>query len=283
MSLCVHAWTCDVGCPTDSAADYVEECLRRVESSWADGADVVLLPEYTWAGLEHRLPTPGLAAVSHYFWQQAWPSLQQRMLRSGRAAVLGTVPCLDEQTGQFFNRCPIFCDGALYYQDKLCLTPWEQAFQPGQSLQVFEIKGQRCAVLICLDVEMAEHSLALRQHELALLLVPSATETLMGVERVNRCASARAVELGCAVVVSHLVGRCRSSLVDENVGPLACYLPSQSHTEQEQRELVTTAYTEGFHLAKFPLPTLPEPVLLRSKLETNPALLEPRRVPPVVK
>jgi predicted amidohydrolase len=283
MSLCIHAWTQDVGTPVADAAAYVEDCVQRVERSWAEGADLVLLPEYSWAGLEPLLPERSLHAVSDYFWHQVWPTLQPRLSRPGHAAVLGTVPWLEPSTGRLFNRCPILCDGRIFYQDKLSLTPWEDAFQPGQSVQIFELKGQRCAVLICLDVEMAEHSLALRGQELDVLLVPSATETLMGVERVNRCASARAVELGCAVVVSHLVGTSSSSLVDENVGLLACYLPSQSFSAELQRQQVSSVFTEGFHLAKFPLPTLPQRVLLRSKLETNPALLEPRRVPPVVK
>jgi predicted amidohydrolase len=92
----------------------------------------------------------------------------------------------------------------MLYQDKLHLTPWESAFSPGDTLHLWHFAGLRIAVIICLDIEIPELSARLRDEEVDLILCPSATETVLGVERVDRCASARAVELGCHVAVSHL-------------------------------------------------------------------------------
>ena len=44
-------WTFDVGVQAESPQAYAEECLRRVEESWADGADMVLFPEFCWVGI----------------------------------------------------------------------------------------------------------------------------------------------------------------------------------------------------------------------------------------
>jgi predicted amidohydrolase len=102
-------------------------------------------------------------------------------------------------------------------------------------------------VVICLDVEIPELAALLRGQGVELMLVPSATETLMGVERVGRCADARAVELGCHVGVCHLVGRTASVLIDENIGRAAAFAPSQAAFRDEPRHLATPVCTEGDH------------------------------------
>jgi predicted amidohydrolase len=278
----VHAWTFDVGAPAADPDAYAQHCITRTQQSWASGADLVLFPEYTWAGLEPLLPQPSLAAISRIFWDHIWPSLRSKLSQPGRSVVLGTVPWQDPATGHILNRCPIIADGTVRFQDKLTLTPWESDFTSGDSIQVFEFLGRRCAVLICLDVEIAELSVALSAAGIDLLLVPSATEDILGVERVNRCASARAIELGCAVVVAHLTGTSTSTLVDTNTGLLAHYLPSQSFTANALRHSTSALHTHGFHLAQIVLPELPSRPLIMNLLETNPALLSQRRVPPVI-
>jgi hypothetical protein len=69
----------------------------------------------------------------------------------------------------------------------------------------------------------------------------------MGVERVGRCADARAVELGCHVGVCHLVGRTTSVLIDENIGRAAAFAPSQAAFRDEPRHLATPVCAEGDH------------------------------------
>ena len=271
----IDAWTFDVGVAADSAAGYVKACASRVEQSWDNGADLVLFPEYTWAGLEpHLREGGGLRGVAQTFWQQVMPRLHERLSREGKAVVLGTAPFLDPTSSRLLNRAPVIANGKLMTQDKLFLTPWERAFRRGESLRVFEFNGLRIAVLICLDIEVPELSALLRGRGLDLILVPSATETLMGCERVTRCASARAVELGCAVVVAPLTGRCASELVDENLGKTACYLPSQAAFAGGGRLLESAVHYDGFHTARF---SLARHLLTHARAatsETNPSLID---------
>ena len=199
-------WTFDVGVQAESPQAYAEECLRRVEESWADGADLVLFPEFCWVGLERFVrKEQGLRGVADLFWSKMWPVMETRLNRADKTVVLGTAPFWDETTQRLFNRAPIFCEGRALHQDKLHLTPWENAFSPGEALRLWRFGGLTIAVIICLDIEVPELAARLRGSGVDLILVPGATENILGVERVNRCASARAVELGCCVGVAHLV------------------------------------------------------------------------------
>ncbi len=267
-------WTFDVGVAVASPEAYAEECLHRLEESWDSGADLVLFPEFCWMGLQRFVSGgDGLRGVSRLFWQDMLPRMSARLARANKTVVLGTCPFLDENTGTLRNRAPIFCAGRALCQDKLNLTPWEDALAPGERLLLWEFAGLRIAVVICLDIEVPELAAKLRGSGVDLILCPSATETILGVERVNRCASARAVELGCCVAVTHLVGKAESELIDENVGGPGFYTPSQSLFAQHERERRGVARTHGFHRERVEI----DPALLaatrKMRAETNPSLL----------
>lgn len=274
--LTLELLTFDPGLPCPDAAGYARAVGDEVERAWDDGADLVLLPEFTWMGLEPFAATPAggepLAAVAGLFWQELWPALQARLARPGKAVVLGTVPCR-EADGGLRNRAPILADGQVWHQDKLHLTPWEQAFAPGDRLLLWEFGGFRIAVIICLDIEIPELSARLRGAGVDLVLCPSATETLLGVERVDRCASARAVELGCYVGVAHLTGQARSALVDDNVGRVALYKPSQSPFRHEPRWQEGEVRAAGVERLRVALDAHALDVMRRLRAETNPAQL----------
>lgn len=287
----IDAWTFDVG----TTENHVEAMARRVEQSWDTGADIVLFPEYSWAAMAQRsgglLPQPDenwtgrktpLRRLAHHFWTDVMPVLQKRLTRPNKMVVLGSAPFVEDNDGPLYNRAPILIGGHLYTQDKLFLTPWEKALASGGTLRVFEFHGVRIAVVICLDIEIAELSVLLRSQRVDLVLVPSATETLMGCERVTRCASARAVELGCGVVVSPLVGKCSAPLVDMNLGKLGCYFPSQGAFATEERIRETSVYTEGFHMARFTLRLDALHSMRHDLAETNPSTIPPvHRLPHV--
>ena len=253
----VSAWTADLS----QSTDLVGQVVQTVQGAWEQGADVVLLPEYLWAGL---------AQSAGGFWSEVWPELQVKLARPEKCAVLGTAPC--SVPGGLRNRAVILSEGRTWVQDKLCLTPWERPFQGGEELMVWEFLGWRLSVLICLDVEIPEHSVRLRREKVDLLLVPSATESLLGVERIGRCASARAVELGCHVVVSHLVGTSDSDLVDEQMGRLSCYTPSQRPFLEAARMDEGPLIHSGWQERRFVLSGRALQVMRRTRMETNPAL-----------
>lgn len=275
--------TCDVGASVASPEEFVTLVEEMILQSWGNGADLVLWPEFSWLGLERFVAKQGsteneaepLRKVAVTFWNQLWPNLAKKLERGDKAVVLGTVPWLNEN-GKLRNRAPILVGGRVAFQDKLNLTPWEDQFTGGEGVRIFEFAGVRFAVVICLDIEVPEISVALRGQGVDLILVPSATESILGVERVGRCASARSVELGCYVGVCHLVGKGESSLVDENVGRLAWFAPSQSPFAKggdERREATTEVLDRGFECLSVVLDPSKLSRMRKRRAETNPAFL----------
>ncbi|GEP42572.1 nitrilase-related carbon-nitrogen hydrolase [Brevifollis gellanilyticus] len=274
-TLCLDLVTFDPGLKAGDAQAYAEAVVRKVEQSWDAGADVVLLPEFTWMGLE-PFYTSGDDKTLHHIataFEQTWlPAMRPRLERPGKCVVLGTAPKLLEN-GSITNRAIIFADGRQLHQDKLHLTPWEKAFTPGETLHLWTFAGFRIAVIICLDIEIPELSARLRDSEVDLILCPSATETILGVERVNRCASARAVELGCYAGVSHLTGHADSNLIDDNIGKAAFYRPSQAVFKNTPRLEETEVHDSGSQTLRVTLDRHPLDVMRRMKVETNPSHL----------
>lgn len=270
--------TFDPGFACDGPTAYADEVVRVVEQSWESGADLVLLPEFTWMGLENfATQTPEDPTIYHtlsrLFWQTLLPAVRVRLDKPGKAVVLGTVPFVDAETHRLFNRAPVFNGGQLSHQDKLHLTPWEKVFSPGGILYLWEFQSFRIAIVICLDIEIPEISARLRGDGVDLILCPSATESILGVERVDRCASARAIELGCHVAVCHLTGKAESELIDVNVGRLAFYSPSQAAFREVPRWIETEVFTKGQHQLRVSLEKRALEVMRRMQMETNPSHL----------
>ena len=277
-TLNLHLWTCDVGADAGSASGFAEMIADRVSRSWADGADLVVFPEFAWLGVERYMEGPDpVSAVARWFWGTIWPDLRGGLAQPEKAAVLGTVPFVSGD-GRLFNRAPILAGEDAFYQDKLHLTPWESAFAPGDVLGIWEFRGLRLATVVCLDIEIPELAVALRAAEVDAIIVPSATDGVLGSERVCRCADARAVELACQVAVCPLVGRAESALVDENLGRFAFFSPSQSPFAECDRRISGDMLTSGFHRMEVTL----DPARVRAcralREETVPARLRPEIV-----
>jgi predicted amidohydrolase len=271
--LTIDLWTFDVGVSAASPEAYAAELTSRAVQSWDGGADVVVFPEYAWMGLARFIDGKDeLRGVADLFWNRLWPGVRESLAREGKAVVAGTVPCL-QPDGTIRNRAPIVHGADAWHQDKLFLTPWESALGGGDAVRLWKFRGATFAVLICLDIEVPELSAALRARGVDCILVPSATETMAGLERVGRCASARAVELGCYVGVSHVVGRGPSAMVDENIGRLAWFAPSQQAFLGDPREEGTAPAEGGFHRLRAELARDLLDTMRRNIAETNPARL----------
>ena len=275
-SVTLDLLTWDVTPGPASPRDCTHAVIHAIASAWDSGADLVLLPEFTWMMLDPLLPPcdQPLHAVARHFWEIELPYLRQHLARPGKAAVLGTCPFLDETTGRLLNRAPILRGPDLLHQDKLHLTPWESVFSPGDAVRLFSFGGLTLAVVICLDIEVPELSALLRGRSIDLILCPSATETELGTERVDRCASARAVELGCHVAVSHLLGCSPSDLIDANVGRLAIYHPSQVPFAKAPRWQESPIHSSGLHRLRTVIDPRPLARMRKRPAETNPALLQ---------
>ncbi len=271
--LTIDLWTFDVGVAVTSPETYAAEMTSRVAQSWDGGADVVVFPEYAWMGLARFVDAKDeLRGVADLFWNRLWPGMRKTFSREGKAVVAGTAPFL-EADGGIRNRAPIVVSGNESRQDKLFLTPWEGALTGGDAVRLWKFRGLTFAVLICLDIEVPEISAALRGRGVDCILVPSATETRAGLERVGRCASARSVELGCYVGVSHVVGRGPSAMVDENVGRVAWFAPSQQAFLSAPRENGSDPVEDGFHRFRTELARDSLDEMRRNTAETNPARL----------
>lgn len=266
--------TFDVGAAMADPAACAECVIERVLASWSGGADVVAFPELMWMALERFVDGPDKpTGVARLFWDTLWPGLKKTLAHPEKAVVLGSVPFCDG--GVLLNRVPILSEGRELFQDKIHLTPWENAFLGGGPLHVWNFKGLRVAVVVCLDIEIPEISAALRGRNVDLILVPSATENLLGVERVGRCANARAVELGCHVGVCPLVGRTDSELIDDNLGRISLYSPSQSPFAAIDRQDESIVFHEGFHCRSF---TLDMEAIAKARAlsgETDPSKIRP--------
>lgn len=270
--------TFDVGHVCNTPAEFAAKVVELTLASWNDGAEMVVFPELTWMGLERFVDaTNPLIAVADLFWKNLWSELRDELSVPDKAVVLGTVPFVDAD-GSVRNRAPILSGGDFIYQDKIHLTPWEYAFRGGGPVRLWKFKGLTLAVIICLDIEIPEISAALRASRVDLVLVPSATESLLGVERVGRCADARSVELGCQVGLCHLVGKMASQWVDENIGRLAFFSPSQSPFLETSRQQLSVIHEDGFHCMSVEIDL---DSIRRSRSihqETNPAKILPARI-----
>lgn len=271
--LIVDAMTFDAGSRAENPREFAMGLASRIRVSAESGARVVLAPELLWLALAQFGETDS-GAVARLFWEEVWPDFAVN-LPEDCLVVAGTAPWRCKETGELRNRAVIVPAG---FQDKLHLTDWEApAFSPGRGVRLINHNGLRVAVLICLDIEVPEVAAALRGRDLDLILVPSATDSLCGFERVNRCASARAVELGCAVPVAHLTGKGPLEMIDENLGAVACYLPAQAsfagfcRAEMKPPEPVWS----GEITRRFEIDLAALRAARKSLGETNPARLRP--------
>jgi predicted amidohydrolase len=274
LHLCLM--TLDPGACGGDPEGFTQHLIAEVQSAWQEGADVVLLPELLWMGLEPLLPEDQRhpRGVALHMAQVALPRLLEAFSADGKCVVLGSTPWLLKDGG-LRNRSHWICGGRLGHQDKLHLTPWEQDFSAGDQLQLFHWRGWTLLTLICLDIEVPELAAALRGRGVDLLLCPSATETELGAERINRCASARSVELGCYVAVSALTGSARSDLIDCNLGRSALYRPSQQAFASQQREQRSELQTSGSQRQWVRLAGHELAQARANRTETNPSHLQP--------
>lgn len=271
----IDSFLYDVGTDHGSVDAAVADIITLTKNAWANGADLVLLPEYCWCNLiQYSTPHLTLPQLASLFWGDIWPKLKAELAVEGKAVILGSVP-FNLSATTLRNRSPMLISGKEIFQDKLCLTPWEAHLDGGDEIQVFEFMSAKCVNLICLDSEIpATAELLKGLGDLDVLFVPSATESLMGVERIARCSSARSVELGCAVIVSQLVGGLDNDFVGDNLGQNSLYLPSLTATAEIKRIDERGVKSEKTQSDRFEVNLGLLAEARKNKKTTNPALVK---------
>jgi predicted amidohydrolase len=196
-----------------SEAEFWARLRAQASAAAAGGAAALVLPEYFalslcalaggndfLAGLRAWAASSGPGALV----QKCRELAQEFQL----LLIAGSMPI--HQSGQIYNRAYVlFPDGKEFFQDKVHMTRFE-AEEWGVSggapeLLVFDYQGERCAVLICYDVEFPVLSQALAQERVSVLFVPSCTDDVHGYWRVRHCAEARTVENQCFAAMASIV------------------------------------------------------------------------------
>lgn len=202
-----------------------------------EGNDVLLYPELFLMGLSKYFSgdlSDQYLLIHRYLEKKLFPAIKDLLLGRQALLVLGTGPRL--LNGRIYNSSPVFINNELFFQDKLFLTPWETDFTAGEELSIFTFKNLKTAIVICFDSEQPDLALKLKQEGIDFILIPSATTNKNGSQRVNRCASSRAVELGAIVMTSPLVGDSKCDLIDHNEGRQGVFLPAQEMIPENLQE-----------------------------------------------
>jgi predicted amidohydrolase len=235
----VVSW--DVGFRPATEKEWIDRVAKEVRDAATAEVDVLVFPELFAAGLGPYAPKSDHQAefITQRMRDSVLPAVKDAA-KSGMLVALGTYWHQESGWGHAFNRAPVLIEGTWHFVDKLHPTPGELVedppippIKPGEVLPLFRFRGGSASIVICFSIEMPEVSAALKKEGVQLVLGPSATEDEDGVARILRASSARAVELGAAVLVAPLVG-----VQDDwkNRGSAALYLPAQKGIDHRPQE-----------------------------------------------
>ncbi|MBN8932268.1 MAG: carbon-nitrogen hydrolase family protein [Rhizobium pusense] len=216
---------------------YTAHLSAVVREAKSEGAELLLLPEYSAMTLTGQLP-PDIRSDLHRSIEEiqpmipSWVELCDELARQHQILFQpGSAPVKDPD-GKFRNRAWLFGpDGLIGYQDKQIMTRFEREqwnIHAGvEGLKAFNTQIGRLGILICYDNEFPMLGRRLAELGVELVLAPSCTDTLAGAYRVRIGAQARALENQYAVLSSPTAGEAPwSPAVDENRGRAALYVPS---------------------------------------------------------
>jgi predicted amidohydrolase len=253
-TLKIRAVSWDVGFKPASDVEWAARVVAEVRGAAADKIDVLLFPElFSW-GLAPYAPKGARPAefITQRMLGLVLPAAEAAA-GPGMLLVLGTYPHQEPGWDHAFNRAAVLLDGKWRFADKLDPTQGELVedppILPGDKLPLFSFRGGVAAVVVCFSMEKPEVSAALKRAGVQLVLGPSETVDEDGVARVLRTASARAVELGAAVLVAPLLGEQDGS---KNMGAAALFLPAQKGIDSRPRQSEIRA--DGIHDDDFIVP-----------------------------
>lgn len=198
-------------------------------------ANVLVFPEYGSLELVSFFSSEiqkslSLQIIEMQKYLKSFTEHYQNLAKEFNVAILApSIPVQDPRFQKPVNRAFFFFpDGRIEHQDKTYMTRFENeswGIGPGEKNQkTFEAFGCRFGVNICFDVEFPFSAMELAKNGVQVLLAPSCTETLNGMNRVHIGARARALENQFYVAVSQTVGTASwSEAVDINTGQAALY------------------------------------------------------------
>lgn len=157
--------------PMGNEAAALVRIAQAAHAAGAMGAAMLVLPEVFLPGYNHdEIPELALASTS--------PVLG-RIAAICRAAGCGLAMGYAEREGDvIFNAAITFNAAgntlARYRKIQLFGAREKALYAPGTQYTVFDLNGQKAALLICYDIEFAPHVAALAQLGVTMVLVPTA-------------------------------------------------------------------------------------------------------------
>ena len=206
-----------------------------VETAVKESAQVLVFPEYGSMELVSLLPAESQKSLPLQIQdlQMLLPgflmTFNDLASKYDIAILAPSYPAIDERFKKPVNRAFFFYpEGRFDFQDKVHMTRFEDeiwGIGPGfPDQKVFKAFDVSFGVSICFDVEFPFAALELAAKGVQVLLAPSCTETVMGMNRVHVGARARALENQFYVAVSQTVGSAAwSEAVDINTGQAVCF------------------------------------------------------------
>jgi len=247
-------FTWDIGFKPESEDLWLDRVETSIEGALKDKIDVLVFPELIGWGLSpYRKPHDVAASFVTQEWRsKLLPRLAKKLSGQDILVNLGSYPHHEIGWKHKFNRGTLWLNDGWIFADKLDPTQPETLEDPpihsGAELPIFSFRGGTVASLTCYSVEKPEIAAQLKTLGVHMLLVPSATSDEHGVGRILRTASARAVELGAAVLVAPLTG---AQGTWSNMGVSALFLPDQNGFKVQP---LSPLYHNGIHHRDFYIP-----------------------------
>jgi predicted amidohydrolase len=195
------------------------------------GAELLVLPEY--ASLDaNPAPLAGLAAErdESCLHHDAVLEVMRRAARQHGIWLLGGSLLFRRPNGTLTNHAPLIApNGGVAFQEKHRPTPFEREqwqVREGEPPAVFETPWGRLGIAVCYDIEHPPLARAQIEAGAWLVLVPTATDTVAGFNRVRLAARACALSNQCYVAVATTVGDAPwLASLDSNHGHAAVFGP----------------------------------------------------------
>lgn len=218
-----------------SLTSWKDHTGRWVAEAVSQKAQMLVFPEYGSMELVSLLPAETQKSLPLQIedLQMILPEFLvtfSELAKKHQVAILApSYPAIDGRFKKPVNRAFFFYpDGRFDFQDKTYMTRFEDEIWgvgsgfPDQ--KVFKVFDVNFGISICFDVEFPFGAQELAKKGVQVLLAPSCTETLKGMNRVHVGARARALENQFYVAVAQTVGEALwSEAVDVNTGQAACF------------------------------------------------------------
>ncbi|HEY4239443.1 MAG TPA: nitrilase-related carbon-nitrogen hydrolase [Kofleriaceae bacterium] len=205
---------------------WVAKLDAALAAAAADGAELVVVPEYASMELGSLLARESLAAMQPFLaaYRATYASLAAA---HSLAVVAGSFPEADGS--RFINRARVFFAGSEHVVEKQRMTRFEAehwGVSPGSAAPIIDLGEFKLAVALCYDAEFPVLVRSLVRAGATLIAVPSCTDALAGYHRVRISCAARALENQCYVIQAPTVGLAPwSDSLDANRGAAGIFAP----------------------------------------------------------